>query len=281
MELDGQAFRAKERDVTLPLLVSGAVACLLCAGLGVAATLAGDSLQAIVAPGFGLTSSTRSSVPTSTPTPPPTPTAVLTSIPLSVHCPEVPADWFRIANETFGNTTAVWPTGSQVDGEVQSELSIGGGALRLALLPQPGSYVYRRPESLQGRPDFYMVTNVTQRQGPEDTDYGVIFRLAGGRHYFFSINGLQQVRLRRHGDDDWRETLFNGKSAAIRPGENNELIVFGQAAQFTLCINRIVVARLENASYPTGRFGIGVLAGAAQGAVVIEYDDIRIYAVYR
>jgi hypothetical protein len=213
--------------------------------------------------------------------PTPAPTTVLTPLPNSIYCPAVPEGWFRTTDEKFGLSSASWPVGRQVEEYAETDLQIKDGVLRFSVLPDQSVYSFRQPAYSQARRDFYLVTNVSRVRGPLDTEYGVVFRMTGNRHYFFGINDRQEILLRSHADDGWEETLFNGFFRGIRPGESNELTVSAQGTHFVFCINQTVVAEVENGSYLIGKFGIATSMEGASEQAVIEYEDFIIYSTFR
>ena len=148
--------------------------------------------------------------------------------------------------------------------------------LRLATSPSSDAYAYGTPETSRLYTDFYLISHMTQVKGPADSLYGLIFRAANARHYFFGIDNNGRFVIRRRGDTAWAETLLERTYENIRAGDD-ELIVIGQTGTFTLCVNGENVAVIENSSLPRGRYGVGVLPGTGDGETIVEYDDFVLY----
>lgn len=245
------------RDITIPLLLSGAATGVICIAFCVLLTLSQNYINTVALPTLGLIE------PTPTPVP----------------CPPVPAGWRKILNENFNSNANDWSVGKEDDIYSTGEEEIDGGVYRISEKAKRGFYSYRYP-SMEVLRDFYLRSNVRLASGPPDAEYGVIFRTQRSNHFSFMINNANGVGIYRHSsqsDENW-EMVYRGFSWNVRPAANNELIVMGRGTHFTFCINRQVIAEADHERYPSGKMGIAFSLNQEGDEAVIEFDDLIVYA---
>lgn len=202
-----------------------------------------------------------------------------TSTPVPISCPAIPVDWAEVTNDKFGPNVNMWPLGKYTDSYADTNMEIKNGALTLSLKAHQDFYGYYTPNFLSSRRNFYLLTNVRQKDGSLKNDYGVTFRSKGWNHYYFAINNAGEVLIYKHIDNEQRswENLYRTTSSSVLPGAYNELIVFAQEEHFIFCVNQQVVADINDDSYINGYTGIGMGLEQSNDAVIIEYDNFVIY----
>jgi hypothetical protein len=244
------------RDITIPLLLSGAATGVICVAFCVLLFLSQNYINTVALPSLGLIELT--------PTPAP--------------CPPVPAGWRRILNENFNSNANDWFVGKEDDIYSTGELEIDDGVYRISEKAKRDVYYHLYP-SMEVLRDFYLRSNVRLAKGPFDAEYGVVFRTQRSNHFSFMINNAGEVYIYRHSsrsDEDW-EMVYRGFSRNIQPAGNNELIVMGRDTHFTFCINRQVIAELDHERYPSGKVGIAFSLNREGDEAVIEFDDLIVY----
>jgi hypothetical protein len=262
MENPNEPMQEKQRDYTLSLLLAGIVTAGICTVLCVGLYLSRNYFTDTLIPRMGLTAS-------ATPA-----TAPMT-------CPQIPAGWRAVMKNDFDANAYDWYLGSNVDEVAITDATVSDGVLRFTIkgFKEDGLYYYNFPEKNRSESDFYLTTGVRQLEGDNDSQYGLIFRVKGGRQHFFSIDNYGEFHLKtRDEEGNWRDILFGEYSEYIAPQRDNELAVLAQEDHFTFCINGYNVGEVDNAKYPLGEFGIGLLLARPDASATFEYDDFIIHA---
>jgi hypothetical protein len=261
MTAQEQTSKSKDRDITVPLLVSGIVMCLVCAGLWLAAIRSQDYLRTTVGPAIGLV----------TPTPP--------------GCPPVPPGWARVYSDGFWTNSGGWPAGEYEDDYADTELRVGDGSLTWSARVHQDYFQNFNPGRIPPQKDIYLVTSVRRLGGAAGEDYGLFVRDFGARLYYFAIDDFRHVGLFRFDgsrEQPW-QVLYFEPSALIRPRESNALVAFIQDTHLTFCINDQLAVELEddNPYLRIGRYGVAASMLAGGDLNRFEFDSMAAYAPTR
>lgn len=128
--------------------------------------------------------------------------------------------------------------------------------------------------------DFALEVDATQRAGPAESSYGVLFRMVDGHQFYrFEITGNGLYMIERHNDDgtwtrlvpDWTPT------SAIVQGMNqtNRLRVLAVGSSLTFYVNDILLTTVTDTTYPSG--AIALDAGTFGGAnMQVSFDNLAI-----
>ncbi len=136
--------------------------------------------------------------------------------------------------------------------------------------------------TLDGRTfgDFALEVDATQRAGPAESSYGILFRIVDGQQFYrFDITGNGLYMIERHNNDgtwtrlvpDWTPT------SAIVQGLNqtNRLRVLAVGSSLTFYVNGILLTTISDATYTSG--AIALDAGTFGGAnMQVSFDNLAI-----
>lgn len=144
---------------------------------------------------------------------------------------------------------------------------------------KPGQSWSSPPESPIFR-DFAVEVEVNQEEGPDDNQYGLIFRRdASGNYYCFQISGAGNYRFDVNFDGKWREIVPDTWSSKINTGmDENVLRVVCSGERFIFYVNGAKIGEAQDSSIPSGR--IGLVAGSLDDQRVhISFDNIKVWAL--
>jgi hypothetical protein len=245
-----EPMQEKQQDYALPLLLTGIVTAVICVVLCVGLYFSRNYFTDTLIPGMGLIAS---ATPATAP----------------VACPQIPIGWRAVMKNDFDANAYDWYLGRNVDEVAIADVTVSDGVLRFNLkgFKEDGVYYYNFPQKNRSESDFYLTTRVRQLEGDNDSQYGLIFRVKG--EFYLKTRDEQ---------GNWKDILFGEYSEYIAPHEDNELAVLAQEDHFTFCINGYNVGEVDNAKYPLGEFGIGLLLMRPDASATFEYDDFTIHA---
>jgi hypothetical protein len=136
------------------------------------------------------------------------------------------------------------------------------------------------PEDGEEIGDFLLEVEASQVAGPEDGEYGIIFRNAGDEFYYYKVGSDGFYALDMYVDDDW-ETLVDWTPAdALETGEGatNVLGVLANGSVLTLLANDTPLVTVEDDSLAEGVFALA--AGTAdEGGVEAVFDDVNVWEI--
>ena len=203
-----------------------------------------------------------------------------TPTPAPAYCPKVPSDWTLEINETFDNNKKDWTVGLEYDDYGKTRQDIADGKYKIQASASATQGVYRQYKPLMPYKtyDFYLKADVRQVEGPLDSEYGIVFRNnASGDLYNFGITDNQEFFFDQWFTDDWFNLLPITYTPIVKPGEPNQLTVLAQGAHFSLCINRLLVAEIENDDIVVGKAGFAYSLFNEGDEAEFEFDNFRLY----
>jgi hypothetical protein len=224
-----------------------------------------------LAPTKVVITATPMTIETKTPTPTPTPSPTRPLPPTSPPTP-MPTAGPLLYEEDYGDPSSGWWTSSDADYEVAY---------------QDGEYVFTIFTDDYGVwawagkyfEDFILNAEAGQVSGPDQNNYGVIFRFQDSSNFYrFSISGEGQYAVHRKLNDDWEDLVPWTDSPAINDGVGwNSLRVACQGPYMNFYINDIYVADVTDDAFLGG--DIGFYAGTSEGATDLEiaFDNLQVW----
>jgi hypothetical protein len=186
--------------------------------------------------------------------------------------------WPIVISDVFDANQYGWPSGSDSDPTLAAiNWSIADGKYHWQAEAIDGFVWWVTPD-MQDVSDFYLATDVLQLSGPEEGEFGLIFRQGGESNYYvFEINNKAQFAIYLHQPDDWESLLNWSDSTAIRTGETNRLAVLAQGSQLLFYINDQLVANLNDPRLGSGKVGllIGLSTPKDKGAWDFDNFELR------
>jgi serine/threonine-protein kinase len=127
--------------------------------------------------------------------------------------------------------------------------------------------------------DFLVSVDARQTSGPASADYGLAFRVVSDNTlYTFNISDTGQFAVQLLYQGQWTTLVNWTPTAAVRPGESNNLKVLAVGDQFTFFVNDQEVARLGDDSVPQGRVGVAVDHFEEGVTASWEFDNFELRA---
>lgn len=126
--------------------------------------------------------------------------------------------------------------------------------------------------------DFYVEVDATLIQGPEDSEYGVIFRYLDADNFYAYAVASGSYSLWKLVDDEWYAIVDWTESDAIatQTEEFNRLAVLAQGTTITLLANDVVLTQVEDNTFDSGQIALGVGTFDEGGATVL-FDNFDLW----
>jgi len=187
--------------------------------------------------------------------------------------------WPLLLQEGFANNDNGWhPFEDFRDDFGTRSFVLSRGRFAWAVTPLRDIHMHDTP-SMASISDFLVSVDVRQTSGPETADYGLAFRVVSDNTlYTFNISDTGQFAVQLLNRGEWSTLLNWSASAAIRPGEINNLQVLAQGDQFTFFINDQEVAQLGDGSLPQGRVGLAIDHFEEDVTASWEFDNFEVRA---
>ena len=130
---------------------------------------------------------------------------------------------------------------------------------------------------MTGVSDFYLAADARQVSGPDDGEYGLVFRQAGDSDYYiFEINNQGQFAVYLHQSDNWEALLSWNGSPAILAGGTNRLVALALGSQFLFYINDQFVTNLDDARLENGKVGLLIGLTNPKDKGTWEFDNFEL-----
>ncbi|MBA7617235.1 hypothetical protein ES703_24547 [subsurface metagenome] len=125
--------------------------------------------------------------------------------------------------------------------------------------------------------DFTLEIDARLVSGPNESSYGVIFRLKDGDNFYrFLVSGDGYYLVGMLLDDEWIELQSKTKSAFIKEGNStNHLKVVCQDSQIEVYVNGHHLTTVTDNSFAEGY--VGVTVDTIEPTSHVAFDNIRIY----
>jgi hypothetical protein len=212
--------------------------------------------------------------PTATFTPAPTLRPTRTPAPTSNARSSSPNGWTPVLVDAFDDNASNWPVSDTADEWGSVERAISDGIYRWRVTARRSVARWCTPDNASVA-DFYLMVDARRVSGPEDADYGLVFRHTEGNYYLFSIRDSGYYRFNLWYEFAWTPVIDWTETTAIRAGEVNHLVVVGQGITFTFSINAIEVATVGDAQFSAGDVGLAV-ALTTPGDALFEFDNFEL-----
>jgi len=185
--------------------------------------------------------------------------------------------WPVIIADIFDANLHGWPSGQDSDPALASiTWGIANGKYHWQA-EAADSFVWWGTPDMNDVSDFYLVTDARQISGPDDGEYGLIFRQSGDSDYYvFEINNQGRFAVYLHQSNNWEALMSWNDSPAILPGETNRLAVLAQGSQFLFYINDRFVANLDDASLENGTAGLLIGLANPKDKGMWEFDNFEL-----
>jgi hypothetical protein len=186
--------------------------------------------------------------------------------------------WPLTEAEAFDSSDSAWlGFGTSEDNNAKHNQRIEDGKLLWGFEPlQPAIWYWQVSPYFSYR-DFYLAFKFKRdREVKNFTYYGLIFRKQGKKFYMFRINDDQRFAVQLYNDGDWADLIGWTKSAEIKLGEFNELVVIADGPNMTFFINKIYVGDAKDDASNNGEVGLTVAADQSGPEMLFEFDDFEL-----
>lgn len=220
-----------------------------------------------------------SSTPPSTSTPAPTATPNWTATAqiqdAQAAIEDAANNWELVLADTFDNNDNLWLAESSDDEYALISYEIVEGKYRWDTTAHQ-SFIGWARSNTDPLTDFYLSVEITQIDGPDTADFGVLFREdEDSNFYYFAISqqGLYTFYIYFEGWDtliDWTDTTL------ILPNAPNRITVIGEGSHFTFFINDQYLTEFTDDQIPEGLTSLAIELDDEGDQAVFEFDNFEL-----
>ena len=126
--------------------------------------------------------------------------------------------------------------------------------------------------------DFYVEVDAALIQGPEDSEYGVIFRYVDADNFYAYAVANGSYSLWKLVDDEWYAIVDWTEADALTTQleESNRLAVLAQGTTITLLANDVVLTQVEDDTFDSGQIALAVGTFDEGGAMAL-FDNFDLW----
>ncbi len=126
--------------------------------------------------------------------------------------------------------------------------------------------------------DFYVEVDAALIEGPEDGEYGVIFRYIDANNFYAYAVAAGSYSLWKLVDDEWYAIVdwTDTDAIAFEMEEPNRLAVLAQGTTITLLANDVVLTQVEDDTFDSGQIALAVGTFDEGGATVL-FDNFDLW----
>jgi CHAT domain-containing protein/Tfp pilus assembly protein PilF len=189
-----------------------------------------------------------------------------------------PEDWENILQDPFNDNRYDWSLGVDDNQWRLSDRQIKNGVFRWEAEAHQGFYWYAHPDHAS-LGDFYLSVDIRKISGPDDADYGVVFRVDENDNlYYFEIYDPGQYTLWRKSDGEWYELIGWRSSEAIHARQFNRIEVLAVGPEFSFAINGQKVSTTNDDYLEKGKIGLLIEMDQDDTRAVFEFDNLEIWS---
>ncbi len=142
-----------------------------------------------------------------------------------------------------------------------------------------GGYYFAESKTAPPLTDFVARIDGQRNMGTSDGQYGLVFRYADGTHfYWFAITDDQKYQVGICNDGQYDQLIPSTKSALIRPGEKNEIMVIAHGAHYSFYINGQPAGEASDDRFKAGTVGLMSGAFSSGDALELTFDNLEVRA---
>ena len=133
-------------------------------------------------------------------------------------------------------------------------------------------------EKLTMDDSFILAVDIWLEKTNQPLSAGLVFRSSDAGRYLFTIRSDRYFRVASVQEEpsnfinlvDWKRT------EAVRPGENNHLVVHGSGDTYTFFINGEYVGKLQDSLWIEGHPGIHIFSAPQPRTAIVEFDQFEL-----
>ncbi|MBI3243114.1 MAG: PD40 domain-containing protein [Chloroflexi bacterium] len=188
------------------------------------------------------------------------------------------AQWPLIASDKFDSNENDWST-SNTDGDYgKINQVITNGKYRWEVEIQQASTWRGVPSDVSEVSDFYVTAEMQQFSGPENINYGIIFRRTDGNNfYYFGINNAGVSTFALLYKNEWTSIINWADVSVTQPGKVNKITISAEGSHFTFYVNDRYIGEVNDDRLSKGRMGF-MIEVYQPSTVVFEFDDFELRA---
>ena len=139
------------------------------------------------------------------------------------------------------------------------------------------AFIYWTYPSVTPVTDFTLSVDAQQIEGPQDGQYGLVFRILDEYNYYlFMIDKDKNYSFQLYNDGKWFTITYGTISPAVLQDNDNRITVIGEGSHFRFYINDIFFSEETEHTLPSGKYGIAVGLTYPQDQAIFEFDNFEI-----
>jgi WD40 repeat protein len=162
--------------------------------------------------------------------------------------------WRLIMDDGFDKNDNGWPVNTYKNDNVSLDRKIENSKYTWEFQAKNGWSFYGYPD-LNKFTDFVVSAEFKHTQGALFDSYGFVLRSTNDRHYYFQISEMGRYSF-GYRSDEKNTLLLEGETQFILPNESNQITVKAEGSRFTIFVNNIQIADVEDNTFPSGWVGL-------------------------
>jgi tetratricopeptide (TPR) repeat protein len=190
---------------------------------------------------------------------------------------EAASRWPLVLQSNFESLRKSWDFGDEDNEWLSGKRRISDGMYLWEAQAKKGSVWWSIPETDRMFFDFYLTVESERVIGPEESEYGVIFRYKNeDNFYVYMVEDNLSARVEAKIKGDWVTLSRLTIKSIIHPGEVNRLTVVAEGPNITLFINDEYVGEFEDNQFGYGEAGLVInLKGGDYGRFSFDNFELR------
>ncbi|MFT3895247.1 MAG: DUF1080 domain-containing protein [Anaerolineales bacterium] len=248
--------------------------------------------QALIAQYFPSSTATASATPSQTPTPIATATTTSTPTPnltataeilqatdtaaaVQGTATQVADTWRVVMTDPFDSNKNKWTNEASDDEFANVNYQVVDGVYRWDVTTHK-SFIGWVRAGKKTYSDFSVSVDARQVSGPDNADFGVVFREdEDGNFYYFGINNQGQYALYEYAGE-WNTLIDWTDSDLINAGETNRITVIAQGTEFTFFINDQYLTSIIDEHISKGSIALSIEMAQENDEGVFEFDNFEL-----
>lgn len=186
--------------------------------------------------------------------------------------------WTEVFRDGFDEDEGIWITGESEDSLATMNWTISDGTYNWSASANSGFVWWMVPES-EVVSSSYAAVEVSISEGPEDAEFGLVFRSDGqSSYYLFMIDNQGRYYASIHSLEGWETLLDWTLSGDILLHQSNHLGVIAEGDQFLLFINQKYQGFFQDDRLKSGQAGLAIGLSTAGNAANWKFDNFEIRA---
>ena len=185
-------------------------------------------------------------------------------------------NWPLILGDTFDDNRNEWPLEDD-DGDLATVSWKIENSKYMWDAKAKQAFIYWTYPSVTPVTDFILSVDAQQIEGPQNGQYGLVFRLLDEYNYYLFMNDQDKnYSFQLYNEGEWFTLTYGKISPAVLQNGENRVTVIGEGFNFRFYINDIFINEETDHTLPSGKFGIAIGLTYPQDQAIFVFDNFEL-----